>query len=77
MAALPPNPELKAHLAKGIKVKMNEGRYAVGILVGYDHFMNLTLRNVQIECPNCPTCNVSSCVIRGSSILSFEANNTN
>lgn len=54
---------------------MNENRSVEGILIGYDHFMNLSLRNARIEVPNVSDVQVPTCVIRGSSILSFEAVN--
>jgi small nuclear ribonucleoprotein G len=75
MAAQPPNPELKMHLQKMIRVKLNANRLAYGTLMGYDHFMNLSLRNAQIEVPGVPPLPVESCILRGAIVLSFEAVN--
>jgi small nuclear ribonucleoprotein G len=75
MAAQPPHPELKAHIQKVIRVKLNENRFVFGTLIGYDHFMNLSLRNAQIEVPGKSPLMVESCILRGASVLSFEAVN--
>ena len=75
MTAQPPHPELRHHIEKSIKVKLNKDRIVFGILVGYDHFMNISLRNATIEAPGIPTSKVESCIIRGNSILSFEGIN--
>ena len=48
-----------------------------GTLIGYDHFMNLSLRNAKIKVPNQPDIIVNSCILRGASILSFEGTNIN
>lgn len=84
MAAQPPPPELRQffsfltlrHLEKMVRVKLNGDRVAFGILVGYDHFMNLSLRNAEIITPPNETIHVDSCILRGATVLSFEANNT-
>ena len=75
MAAQPPNPELKAHLQKVIRVKCNGNRYVFGTLVGYDHFMNLSLRNVRLEAPGMDPVTTETTMIRGATVLSFEAVN--
>jgi small nuclear ribonucleoprotein G len=75
MTAQPPHPELKAHIQKVIRVKLNENRFVFGTLIGYDHFMNLSLRNAQIEVPGKSPLMVESCILRGASVLSFEAVN--
>lgn len=77
MAAQPPHPELRAHMEKSICVKMNCNRMVYGTLIGYDHFMNLSLRNAKIKVPNQPDIIVNSCILRGASILSFEGTNIN
>ena len=76
MTAQPPNPELKEHLGKQIRISLNKNREISGILVGYDHFMNLTIRNARIEAPKGSSpLMVPSVVIRGATVLSFEAVN--
>ena len=76
MTAQPPNPELKDHLGKQIRVSLNKHREIIGILVGYDHFMNLTIRNAQIKTQfEQEPVQVPSVVIRGATVLSFEAIN--
>jgi small nuclear ribonucleoprotein G len=75
MAAQPPHPELKAHLQKTIRVKLNANRFVYGTLMGYDHFMNLSLRNARIEVPGVAPLPVDSCILRGATVLSFEAVN--
>ena len=64
-----------SHLTKVICVKLNEGRVVHGTLIGYDHFMNLSLRNVKVEAPGRTPVMCDSCVLRGAAILSFEAVN--
>ncbi|EAX81640.1 Sm protein [Trichomonas vaginalis G3] len=74
--AQPPYPELKGHLQKKVKIMSNKDREVSGILTGFDHFMNLTIRDAQIKTPydKAPVfCN--SCVIRGTMILSVETLN--
>lgn len=63
------------HLQKVICVKLNEGRIVHGTLIGFDHFMNLSLRNVKVEAPGRPPVLRDSCILRGACILSFEAVN--
>jgi small nuclear ribonucleoprotein G len=75
MTAQPPHPELKAHLQKVIRVKLNENRFVYGTLMGYDHFMNLSLRNARVEVPGLAPLQVESCILRGATVLSFEAVN--
>ena len=75
MSAQPPHPELKAHLQKVVKVKCNGNRIVYGTLVGYDHFMNLSLVNVRVESPSglFDTVETENVIIRGATVLSFEA----
>jgi small nuclear ribonucleoprotein (snRNP)-like protein len=75
MTAQPPHPELKAHLQKVIRVKLNSDRFVFGTLIGYDHFMNLSLRGASIELPGKAAVPIESCILRGASVLSFEAVN--
>ena len=75
MSAQPHLPELKAHLEKQIRVKLNEGRTVYGMLIGFDHFMNLALRNAKIETPGRMPESVDSIILRGACVLSFEAVN--
>ena len=60
---------------KEIRVKLNCNRTVFGTLIGFDHFMNLSLRNAQIEVPGQPPVIVNSCILRGAAILSFEGVN--
>lgn len=70
------NQELRNHLQKQIRVTINKGREAIGTLVGVDQSMNISLRRAQITSPFDPKpIVVDSCVIRGASVLSFEAIN--
>lgn len=76
MTAQPPHPELKEHLEKKVRVSLNKDREIIGILVGYDHFMNLTLRNAIVTPKKGePSIEVPTVVIRGATVLSFEAIN--
>ena len=70
-----PHQELRANLNKKVHVLVNDGREVFGILVAFDPFMNLSLRNVQVLSPKMEKFEVESCIVRGSTILSFEGVN--
>lgn len=75
MSAQPPHPELKAHLGRVIRVKCGSERVIFGTLVGYDHFMNLSLRNVRVDAPGLDSVTMETTLVRGACVLSFEAIN--
>lgn len=68
---MPPMPDIKEFMHKKIKVLINEERVVKGILIGFDHFMNLSIKNATIEIPNKTPSKVDNMLIRGSCIESF------
>jgi len=65
-------PELKQYMDKKLKLKLNGNRGVIGILRGFDQFLNLVLD----ECVNDSTAEktpLGMVVVRGASVLSMEA----
>ena len=75
-------PDMKPYEHKKVMVRLEGNRRVVGVLSGYDHFMNLTLRNATEEraataaggdASAAPSATMSTCIIRGASVLNIEA----
>lgn len=64
------SPDLKRYVEKRVSINLNANRKVVGILRGYDQFMNLVLENAE-EVGEERT-KMGMIVIRGSSILQME-----
>ncbi len=71
----PSMPDLSAYENKQITVRMEGNRTVTGVLGGYDHFMNLTLRSAveQPSAPGAAPVQLNTCVIRGSAITNIES----
>nr|CAD7426476.1 unnamed protein product [Timema monikensis] len=54
-------------------LKLNGGRHVVGILRGFDPFMNLVVDETIENCKDGTQNNVGMVVIRGNSIIMLEA----
>ncbi|KAJ2719215.1 hypothetical protein GGI07_005354 [Coemansia sp. Benny D115] len=66
-------PELRSYMDKRLHLQLNAGRAIVGILRGYDAFMNVHLieaHDVSVEGQHTP---LGVTVVRGNSIVSMEA----
>jgi small nuclear ribonucleoprotein G len=86
MAKKAQTPELKKLMDKRLAVKLNANRRVVGILRGYDQFLNIVLEETIDDTPlppppkpEEPTAsavppkpNIGLVVIRGNSIISME-----
>jgi len=65
-------PDLKKFMDKKISVKLNANRHVVGVMRGFDQFMNMVLENaVEIVSPQ-ERNEIGMVVIRGNSALMLE-----
>ncbi|CAM0138474.1 hypothetical protein VKS41_007088 [Umbelopsis sp. WA50703] len=73
MSAKAATPELKKYMEKRLSLQLNGSRKVVGILRGYDPFMNVVLDDTVEEVSAGEKHNIGMVVIRGNSIVSMEA----
>ncbi|XP_045456691.1 probable small nuclear ribonucleoprotein G [Melitaea cinxia] len=66
-------PELKKYMDKRLTVKLNAGRVVLGVLRGFDPFMNLVMDEAVEECKDGQNIAIGMVVIRGNSIIMLEA----
>ncbi|KAL2723751.1 putative small nuclear ribonucleoprotein G [Vespula maculifrons] len=70
-------PELKKYMDKRLSpfftVKLNGGRHVIGILRGFDPFMNMVIDESVEECKDGTKNNIGMVVIRGNSVIMLEA----
>jgi len=66
-------PELKKYMDKRLSLKLNGGRNIVGILRGFDPFMNLVIDETIEETKEGNRNNIGMVVVRGNSIIMLEA----
>ncbi|KAG5338443.1 RUXG protein, partial [Acromyrmex charruanus] len=59
--------------SKYLVVKLNGGRRVVGILRGFDPFMNMVIDESIEECKDGTKNNIGMVVIRGNSVIMLEA----
>eukprot|EP00238_Polyblepharides_amylifera_P012854 CAMPEP_0196597984 /NCGR_PEP_ID=MMETSP1081-20130531/94042_1 /TAXON_ID=36882 /ORGANISM="Pyramimonas amylifera, Strain CCMP720" /LENGTH=73 /DNA_ID=CAMNT_0041923585 /DNA_START=109 /DNA_END=330 /DNA_ORIENTATION=- len=64
-------PDLKKYMDKQLSIKLNANRHVVGVLRGYDAFMNLVLDETVEQGQE--KHNIGMVVIRGNSVVSMEA----
>ena len=64
------SPDLKRYVEKRVSLKLNANRKVVGVLRGFDQFMNIVLEDAE-EVGEERT-RIGMIVIRGSSILQME-----
>lgn len=62
---------LKKFMEKRLDIRMNANRHVVGVLRGYDNFMNIVLDNA-IEVAPTEKNTLGTVVIRGNSIIAWE-----
>ncbi|CAK9204594.1 unnamed protein product [Sphagnum troendelagicum] len=65
-------PDLKKYMDKKLNIKLNANRNVVGVLRGFDQFMNLVLDNT-LEVNGNDTTEIGMVVIRGNSVVMIEA----
>merc|ERR1712180_29876 len=66
-------PELKKYMDKKLSLKLNGNRTVVGILRGFDPFMNLVVEDAVEETGAQVKNNIGMVVIRGNSVVLMEA----
>ncbi|KAF2118350.1 hypothetical protein BDV96DRAFT_462177, partial [Lophiotrema nucula] len=66
-------PELKKYLEKRILVQLNGGRKVMGILRGYDVYLNVVLDEALEEKPGGEKNRIGMVVIRGNAVVMLEA----
>ncbi|RAO72638.1 uncharacterized protein BHQ10_008650 [Talaromyces amestolkiae] len=66
-------PELKKYMEKRLFVQLNGNRKVIGILRGYDVFMNLVLDDAVEEKADGGKDRLGMVVIRGNSVVMLEA----
>lgn len=65
-------PDLKKYLDRRLAVNLNANRKVVGVLRGYDQFMNLTLEDTEEVLSEKEVNQIGTTVVRGASILQIE-----
>ncbi|KAI9893437.1 MAG: Serine/threonine-protein kinase smg1 [Vezdaea aestivalis] len=66
-------PELKKYLDKRLFVQLNGSRKVLGVLRGYDPFLNIVLDDAVEEGPGGEKTAIGMVVIRGNSVVMLEA----
>ncbi|CAL1276828.1 unnamed protein product [Larinioides sclopetarius] len=66
-------PELKRYMDKKLHLKLNGGRRVIGILRGFDPFMNLVIDEAVEKTKEGQQNAIGMVVIRGNSIVLLEA----
>ncbi|KAL8243615.1 hypothetical protein R6Q59_009873 [Mikania micrantha] len=66
-------PELKKYMEKRLFVQLNGNRKVMGVLRGYDVFLNIVLDDAVEEKANGERERIGMVVIRGNSVVMLEA----
>ncbi|KAK0372860.1 small nuclear ribonucleoprotein [Colletotrichum limetticola] len=69
----PAQPELKKYLDKRLFVQLNGSRKVIGVLRGYDVFLNIVLDEAVEEKEGGEKVRIGMVVIRGNSVVMLEA----
>ncbi|KLU82140.1 sm snRNP core protein Smg1 [Magnaporthiopsis poae ATCC 64411] len=69
----PAQPELKKYLDKKVFVQLNGSRKVVGVVRGYDVFLNIVLDDAFEEKDGGEKAKLGMVVIRGNSVVMLEA----
>mmetsp|Transcript_3352 Transcript_3352/g.3677 ORF Transcript_3352/g.3677 Transcript_3352/m.3677 type:complete len:86 (-) Transcript_3352:101-358(-) len=64
--------DLRKFMEKRLDLKLNGNRHVVGVLRGYDQFMNLVLDNAVELVSRTEKRDIGMTVIRGNSVLMWE-----
>ena len=75
-----PGPDLKKYMEKRVSLKLNGNRMVIGVLRGYDQFMNIVLEEgTEVVQPppgtkggEILTSKIGTVMVRGNSILQLE-----
>lgn len=66
-------PELRKYMEKRLFVQLNGNRKVIGVLRGYDVFLNIVLDEAYEERPGGDKTRLGMVVIRGNSVVMLEA----
>ncbi|GAQ85287.1 small nuclear ribonucleoprotein G [Klebsormidium nitens] len=66
-------PDLKKYMDKRLNIKLNANRTVVGVLRGFDQFMNIVLDNSVELTKGGEENEIGMVVIRGNSVVMIEA----
>ena len=66
-------PDLKKYMDKRLSIKLNGSRTVLGVLRGFDQFMNLVLDETVEQVSASEQNNIGMVVIRGNSVVMIEA----
>jgi len=66
-------PELKRYIDKRLFIQLNGSRKVIGVLRGYDVFLNIVLDDAVEEKANGDKVQIGMVVIRGNSVVMLEA----
>ena len=64
--------DLRKYMDKRLDIKLNANRRVVGVLRGYDQFMNLVLEDVQEYGQGDEKIPIGTVMIRGNSVVLWE-----
>ncbi len=64
-------PDLRKYVDKRISIKLNGKRTVKGLMIGYDHFMNISLDKA-VDVSGKEEIELGKTIIRGNSILMWE-----
>ncbi|XP_052148910.1 probable small nuclear ribonucleoprotein G [Oryza glaberrima] len=65
-------PDLKKYMDKKLQIKLNANHVIVGMLRGFDQFMNLVVDNT-VEVNGNDKTDIGMVVVRGNSVVMIEA----
>ena len=65
-------PDLAKYMEKRLSLKLNGNRHVVGVLRGFDQFMNLVLDSTVEEVSSTERHEIGMVVIRGNSVTMLE-----
>ena len=65
-------PDLRKYMDKRLDIRLNANRRIVGVLRGYDQFMNLVMEDVQEYAPQDEKIPIGTVMIRGNSVVLWE-----
>eukprot|EP00511_Aplanochytrium_stocchinoi_P001235 CAMPEP_0204830324 /NCGR_PEP_ID=MMETSP1346-20131115/8469_1 /ASSEMBLY_ACC=CAM_ASM_000771 /TAXON_ID=215587 /ORGANISM="Aplanochytrium stocchinoi, Strain GSBS06" /LENGTH=77 /DNA_ID=CAMNT_0051960501 /DNA_START=295 /DNA_END=528 /DNA_ORIENTATION=- len=65
-------PDLKKYMDKRLSIKLNADRKVVGVLRGFDQFMNLVLDEAEEQDSETQVNSLGMIVIRGNSVIQIE-----
>ncbi|CAN9091899.1 small nuclear ribonucleoprotein g [Alternaria burnsii] len=70
---IPPDPNLQKYLEKRVLVQLNGSRKVMGILRGYDVYLNIVLDEALEEKAGGEKVRIGMVVIRGNAVVMLEA----